>query len=105
MIESEEKRVIITEGIVRWVKHTKTEQYLRDSDIPHLVDSIIQAFFPIGFCCGHRVKELDEGIDLVIDEPDGKTYGIYCKDCAEIYIKEGFAKREDKPNVVGDAEK
>jgi hypothetical protein len=102
-IESERKRQIITERIERWTKHTKIKPYLRDYDIPHLVDSIIRDFYHVGLCCGHVVRDICEGIHLEMDDADGKTYGLYCKDCAERMIKEGWAK-EVKSNPVGNAE-
>lgn len=32
--------------------------------------------------CGHIIRDMKEGLFLEVDEPDGKTYGYYCKVCA-----------------------
>ena len=91
-IESEEKRQRITETIERWAENTKVKPYLRSYDIPGLVSSILDEFYHIVLCCGHRVKELDEGVYLEVDDCDGKYYGHYCKECADRKIKEGYAR-------------
>jgi hypothetical protein len=98
-IESEEKRQRITKTIERWAEHTKVKPYLRDYDIPGLVESIITEFYHVKLCCGHWVRELDEGIPLEIDDGDGKAYGDYCKDCAEKAIKEGWARKAPIPSM------
>lgn len=96
MIESEEKRRIITERLERWVKHTKVDWLLRPGDIPGLVSSIIEEFYHISLCCGHYVQDMEEGVNLSFVEnftdedgfQKGIISGVYCKDCAEIYKKE-----------------
>lgn len=96
MIESEEKRVRLTDRITRWCEHTH-HRNLRSGDIPGLVDNILEEFYHIRLCCGHLVRDLDEGVALVHTEIDcegnrGKVYGDYCRDCAERYKKEINAK-------------
>ncbi len=100
MIESEEKRKRTTESIERWARHTKIKKYLRDYDIPSLVSQIIDEFYHITLCCGHKVKTMDEGVviaftDYVVDRSDmehgggmGEVSGLYCKECAEKYKRE-----------------
>jgi len=88
MIESEEKRKRLTEIVARWTKHTKVKPYLRNCDIPSLVSSILGEFYRITLCCGHMVRELDEGVGLAFNELEGTTHGSYCKDCAKKYKKD-----------------
>lgn len=97
-IESEEKRQRITDTIERWVENTKVKPYLRDYDIPSLVGSILSEFYHITLCCGHLVKELNEGIPLEQDDQENGTIsGDYCKECADEMIREGYAR---KPKLV-----
>jgi hypothetical protein len=91
-IESEEKRQRIIDTVERWTKHTKIKQYLRPYDIPGLVESIIIEFYHIKLCCGHWVREFNEGVYLEVDDCDGCYYGTYCKDCAMEMMKEGYAR-------------
>jgi hypothetical protein len=98
MIESQEKRKQITEIIERWCEHTKVKLYLREYDIPGLVGSVIEEFYHVRLCCGHWVKSIDEGINLEIDELEGKAYGSYCKDCAKEMIKEDWAREIKEEN-------
>jgi hypothetical protein len=92
MIESEEKRKRIIENLERWSKHCKVDHLLRDGDIEGLANSIIQEFYHIQLCCGHWVREFNEGVTLEMpDYSDGEkgiSSGIYCKDCAKQYLKE-----------------
>jgi len=90
-IESEELRKKITEDIKRWCDQVKATPLLRQGDIEGLVRTILEEFYHIHLTCGHMVKELDEGINLEIDDSEGKEYGFYCRDCAEKFIKAGFA--------------
>ena len=98
MIESEMKRQRLSDMIQRWATHTKVLPQLRESDIPGLVESVIEEFYHVRLCCGHWVKSIDEGINLEIDEPDGKAYGSYCKDCAKEMIKEDWAREIKEEN-------
>ena len=93
MIESKEKRERITETIERWAENTKIKPYLRDYDIPGLAYNILGEFYHVHLCCTHMVRELGEGIELEVDDCDGKRYGSYCKDCAEQMIDEGYARK------------
>ena len=106
MIESEEKRKRLTDTITRWCKNTNVLPYLRDYDIPGLVHYILDEFYHITLCCGHMVKDMDEGIDLTFKEyvwkedAECEISGIYCKDCAEWFKKEAGAweTKDDKIN-------
>ena len=92
MIESEEKRKRIKEDITRWCKHTKTLPLLREGDIESLTSQIIDEFYHITLCCGHSVRDFSDGLLIEFytypDESQGTTQGIYCKDCADSYIKD-----------------
>jgi hypothetical protein len=91
MIESEEKRIKLTDKLERWAEHTKANQVLRPGDIPGLVHSILEEFYHIHACCGHMVREQNELYDFTIKEnicdDDGCSWedvsGCYCKDCFE----------------------
>jgi len=98
MIESEEMRQVIEEDIERWCNLVKATPLLRARDISSLADTILQEFYHICLCCGHWVKEMDEGINLEIDTPEGKEYGSFCTECAKEYISAGFA-REVKSEI------
>ena len=88
MIESEIKRKRLTYQITRWCEYTKVVSYLRERDIPSLVDSIIQEFYHTCLCCGHWVDSITDGIPLAFKENDGsEVQGSYCKDCAKRYKK------------------
>jgi len=91
MIESEEKRKNITQLIETWAKNVKIESYLRGYDIPSLVNSILDNFYPVTFCCGHK-GNFDEGVHIEFYTYEGRTdeitSGLYCRDCAERYKKE-----------------
>jgi hypothetical protein len=91
MIESEEKRKRITGIVERWANHTKTKQYLRDGDIPSLVDSVIQEFYHVNLCCGHWVMSNSEGVALEFEDYENgekvTISGNYCKECAKRYKK------------------
>ena len=99
MIESELKKRGLTDTITRWATHTKVLSSLRDHDIPSLVGQVMEEFYRIRLCCGHLVRDLDEGVyiafeDYIVDRSDmeegggiGEVSGLYCKDCAEEYIK------------------
>lgn len=92
MIESEEKRKRIIECLERWSKHCKVDHLLRDGDIAGLASSIIQEFYHIQLCCGHWVKNYDEGVTLEIpdysDGEEGVLIGSYCSECAKHFLKE-----------------
>ena len=101
MIESEEKRKRLTDAIEHWCKHTKVEHLLRNGDIYGLVNRIIEEFYHITLCCGHYVSKMNEGIDLTFkeyDDPKDNTEvsGIYCKDCAPKYKKDGAWETKSK---------
>ena len=89
MIESEEKRKRLKEIIGRWCKHAKIKSYLRDYDVPSLVEQILEEFYHVRLCCSHLVISIEDGISLAFKENDGSTVqGIYCKECAGKYKKE-----------------
>ena len=128
MIESEENRIRLTEMLERWAKHTKADQMLRENDIPGLVHQILERFYHIHLCCGHMVREFDEGYDFTYKEMafDDDNFcdddvcnhhawadvsGNYCKDCyermKEQYDEEGYPKdsewtKGDNPIYVGE---
>jgi len=91
MIESEEKRKKIIDKLERWSKNCKVDHLLRDHDIPGLANWILEEFYHIHLCCGHLVREFNEGVDLeMADYSDGEkatSSGIYCKECAEWFLK------------------
>ena len=109
MIESEETRKEITEDIKRWCDHVKATPLLRQRDIPSLVYTILEEFFHIRLCCGHLVRDFDEGVnlafnDFITDRSDmehgggiGGVTGSYCKDCAKRLKKELVAWEIDAP--------
>lgn len=103
MIESEEKRQRITEDIQRWCEHVKATPLLRDYDIPSLVGTILDEFYPVRLCCGHLVRSINEGVHIAFKSfSDGEVCevsGGYCKECAEKYIKE-LGAREVKDALV-----
>ena len=94
--ESEIKRQRLLDRIERWAEHTKVKQYLREYDIPGLVESIITEFYHIKLCCGHWVNGFDESVLLEVDDNEGKAYGDYCRACADNAIKEGWAREVKK---------
>lgn len=100
MIESEEKRQRLTDTITRWAKHTHADRELRNGDIGGLVSSILDEFYHITLSCGHRVREMGDGVSLEYQsQEDGEPctiYGEYCKDCATQYKKELNAKEVEK---------
>ena len=55
MIESEEKKERLKEIIERWTRNTKVDQYLRDYDIPNLINQIVTEFYHINLSCGHWI--------------------------------------------------
>lgn len=92
-IESENKRERLIGLVEHWAKYTKADWMLREGDIPSLVSQIIEEFYHVNLCCGHWVKDFDEGISLEFKEADGSTVsGTYCKVCAKEYKKELKAK-------------
>ena len=97
MIESEVKKQRLLETIDHWCEFTKIKPYLRAGDIPSLISQIIDEFYHVTLCCGHKVNSSEEGVDLKFkDNINGKiseVYGSYCKDCAEEYIKELGAEK------------
>jgi hypothetical protein len=92
MIESEERRKRITDIVERWAKYNRIIPYLREHDIPSLVNSVIQEFYHVSLCCGHWVRSNDEGVPLEFEDcVNGENVtvtGIYCKECAERYKKD-----------------
>ena len=90
-IESEEKRKRIRKDIERWCEHVKATSLLRPGDSEELVRTILEEFYHITLCCGHMIKDPDEGIIIEFyefeDKSKGTVRGSYCKDCAEIYEK------------------
>ena len=98
MIESEEKRKRITEDIKHWCDYVKATPLLREGDIQSLVQTILTEFYHTSYSCGHMGN--DSGVviafnDFVTDRSDmehgggiGEFQGIYCRDCADKYIKE-----------------
>ena len=93
MVDSEVQRKRLLDLVTRWADHTKVTPYLRGHDIPGLVCQILDEFYHITLSCGHLVDSMDECVSLELKETDGVYYGSYCKDCAERYVAEGFAKR------------
>ena len=87
-IESEVKRERLTEIITRWCRLTKTSHLLRDYDIPGLVRQILDEFYRVSLCCGHRVGSLDEGVCIAFKDAGEEVSGSYCKACAEKYKRE-----------------
>ena len=86
MIESEQKRERLTDLITRWSKRTKIEQLLRDSDIPSLVDQVLEEFYHVTLCCGHMTRSMEDSVHIAFKENDGSTVsGLYCSKCAEDY--------------------
>lgn len=91
MIESESKRERIKDIIGRWAKYTKIEQYLRDHDIPSLVDQVITEFYHIKLCCGHWIRDYSESFDFAYKTWDcdwegsgwSTVSGNYCRECYE----------------------
>ena len=47
--------------------------------------------------CRHEVDSMDEAITLEMAEPNGKSYGVYCKPCADRLIAECGARRYEYP--------
>jgi hypothetical protein len=104
MIDAEEKKIVLKDILDNWTENTRIKPYLRDYDIPNLISQIIDTFYPIQLSCGHRVRNLNEGISLkfkeyVVDRSDmehgggmGEIFGDYCKDCANAHIKLGAKK-------------
>ena len=92
MIESEEKRQRIAEDIKHWCDHIKATSILRNGDIEGLVRTILFEFYHVSLCCGHLVRDTDDGILIEFYEYDdhskGTVQGLYCQDCAEKYKKE-----------------
>ncbi len=92
MIESGEKRKRLTEDIKHWCDHVKATPLLREGDIQGLVRTILGEFYHISLCCGHLVRNDNEGVLIEFYEYDdhskGTIQGIYCKDCVEKYKKE-----------------
>ena len=68
----------------------KVTHLLRAPDIPSLVDTILREFYHTTFCCGH-LGHPEEGVHIAFKEyVDGKVgvvEGLYCRDCADEYIK------------------
>ena len=94
-IESEIKRERLQAIITRWCEHTKVTQYLRDHDISSLVSSIVDEFYKVRLCCGHRVADMDEGAHIAFKNGDDVVSGLYCRVCAEKY-KRDLGAREVK---------
>jgi len=88
MIESEERRVRIYQTIERWCDNTKITPRLRSYDIPGLVTQIMEEFYTVHLCCGHLVKNTDEGVAIAWKEGAGEVSGLYCRDCADEYKRE-----------------
>ena len=92
MIESEQDREFILGLLKTWSKNTKIKMFLRDGDLDGLTNSILDRFYHISLCCGHKVKDFEEGIALEFytydDHSKGTAQGTYCKDCAGKYIKD-----------------
>ena len=91
MIESEAKKARLTEMVTRWCETTKVMPYLWDYDIPALVSSILDEFYKVTFCCGHK-GEWEDGVHIEFyeyqDKSKGTVSGIYCRDCVKRYKKE-----------------
>ena len=91
MVESEEKRKRLNDIITRWCENVKVSPYLRNGDIPSLVDWVLGEFYHITLCCGHLVKDIDEGVHIGFYTYEGRTdettEGLYCKECAGKYIR------------------
>ena len=93
MIESTYNRTLITEDIERWAKYTKIKQYLRVGDIPNIVNTIIDEFYHVTLSCCHKVRSIDEGIDIEFEDVCCDADGIgecmitmsVCKDCLKDY--------------------
>ena len=91
-IESEEKCKRLAGEIKHWCDRVKATPLLREGDIEGLVETIIDEFYHIRLCCGHYVREFDEGValefeDYTGDGGTGTVYGMYCADCAKRYKK------------------
>lgn len=51
----------------------------------------------ITLCCGHKVNSTDEAVGLMVPENGGRSYGLYCKECADDLVKTAGAKVYDYP--------
>lgn len=102
MIESKTKRQCLLETVEHWANHTKIMSYLRDYDIPSLVEQIIDEFYPITLSCGCQVNSMGEEIPLTTKDRDSETgspaicYGTYCVDCAKWYEKKKLVLHTQK---------
>ena len=94
MIESEQDREFILGLLKTWSKNTKIKMFLRNGDLEGLTSSILDRFYHVTLCCGHKVKEFNEGIELEEKSNNCLYSGVYCKDCADKLIKEGYRKVE-----------
>ena len=92
MIQSEQDRQFVLGLLNTWARNTKIKMFLRNGDLEGLTSSIMDRFYHVTLCCGHKVKELDEGISLEYNDNDGMISGDYCKDCAEKLLKDGARK-------------
>ena len=100
VVESEQKRLRIIDSITHWCETTKVEHLLRPFDIPGLAMTIIEEFYPVRMCCGHYVKETTDGEHIAFKETDGpdseEVSGMYCKECADVYVDYYGAWRLDR---------
>ena len=98
MIGSEEKKKRLLDTVTHWCEFTKIKPYLRDYDISSLVSQIVDEFYWITLTCGHKVNDIGEGVNLkfkeIINGEINEVHGLYCKDCAEQYIKELDAEKQ-----------
>ncbi len=92
MIESEEKKKRLIGDIEHWSEFTKIKQYLRIYDIPNLVNTILEEFYHVTLCCGHKVNSIHDGVNIEFytyeNNDQETTIGLYCKDCAEKFKRE-----------------
>ena len=113
MIESKVKRERLLGIVEHWANHTKVAPYLRDHDIPGLVSSIIDEFYPIRLSCCCQVKSMVEEIPLTTKDIDQETgspavcFGVYCADCAKRYEKNGmvFHTQEEEDEYLHGSKK
>ncbi len=102
MIESKTKRERLFGIVEHWATFTKVMPYLRDHDIPGLVCSIIDEFYPIHLSCCCQINSMGEEIHQSlkdIDQETGKpaiSYGVYCVDCAKRHEKDGLVLHTKK---------
>lgn len=83
MILSREAEKRVTKIVEAWGVNTCQWWIATPQDRKELVADIIKEFYPHILSCGHRVRDVSEGVVATWQEAGGEKQANVCADCAK----------------------